>query len=138
MITNFITRFLLVIITCLSVALGLLYGCASHPCSCDEAADSGFYTIGDSSATFGTPLSPDVGLIDILVAKFQADGTYDWHTFAGSTDSDSIKDGAIAIDGGPVVVGNSSVQDGSFLMRIDPKQGGNDIFIMKFLPDGSF
>jgi len=97
------------------------------------------YVTGYSYATWGSPLhafSSSVGTIDIFVLKLDSSGTYQWHTFYGSSSDDS--GGGIAVDGsGNVyVTGTSSATWGSPLHAFSG--GGGDIFVLKLDSNGTY
>ena len=51
------------------------------------AADGidGLYVTGNSSTTWGTPINPLPGYVDVFVAKFNTSGVLQWNTFLGSS-----------------------------------------------------
>jgi hypothetical protein len=55
------------------------------------------YVSGHSNATWGSPLNPYSGGIDVFVAKFCSNFSLKWNTFLGGGGSDS--DATIALDG---------------------------------------
>jgi hypothetical protein len=46
------------------------------------------YVVGYSNKTWSTPVNSHAGGWDVLVVKLNSYGTYQWHTFLGSDDSD--------------------------------------------------
>ncbi len=81
---------------------------------------------GTSGDTWGTPVNPYSGGNDAFVAQLDSNGERQWHTFMGSTSSDSGN--AIAIDGSGNVsaAGTSNATWGT---PVNPYAGGNDAFV---------
>ena len=71
-------------------------------------ASGGLYLVGDSSATWGSPLQPFSGGTDLLVVKLNAGtGALVWHTFVGHAGVDAGRDIAWRVDGTVVAAGLS-------------------------------
>jgi hypothetical protein len=85
------------------------------------------YVIGDSDATWGTPITPHSGAYDIVVLKLNSSGTLQWHTFYGSNDYDYGSGIAVDKDGNVYVTGYS---DAAWGTPINP-HSGYDIVIVK-------
>lgn len=96
-------------------------------------SNGNLYVIGQSSATWGAPILAFSGNKDVFVAKLNASGILQWHTFLGSTNLDSA--GAIFVDanGNVYAAGSSLVTWGN---PVNPHAGGlGDAFAAKL--DGS-
>jgi len=93
------------------------------------------YVTGHSYATWGSPLHAYSGGYDIFVLKLNSSGTYQWHTFYGSSNVDEGR--AIAVDGsGNVyVTGRSNVTWGS---PLHAHSGYDDIFVLKLNSSGTY
>ena len=98
------------------------------------------YVTGYSYATWGSPLhafSSSVGTIDIFVLKLDSNGTYQWHTFYGSTNYDSGSGIAVDGSGNVYVSGNSNVTWGSPL-HVFSGSGYTDILVLKLDSNGTY
>ncbi len=98
--------------------------------------DSGnLYVVGDSLATWGTPLRAYTAGTDAFVAKLNgANGTLTWHTFLGGSSSDSAR--AIALDAdGNLYVGGQSAATWGTPVRAHTLLG--DIIAVKLSTDGA-
>ncbi len=93
------------------------------------------YITGGSSATWGSPLHAYSGGFDIVVLKLDTNGAYQWHTFYGSANWDSVY--GVAVDGG----GNVYVTGSSFETWGSPLHaysGGFDIVVLKLDTNGAY
>jgi hypothetical protein len=96
------------------------------------------YVVGESGATWGTPVNPFTGTenSDVFVAKLNTSGERQWNTFMGSTEYD--EGFAIAVDGSEssYVVGDSSASWGT---PINAHTGGSepDAFVAKLDVNGN-
>lgn len=91
-------------------------------------ASGGLYVTGESWATWGSPINPYIGSIDIFVLKLDGNGVYQWNTFYGSTAEDVGQ--SIVVDGSRniYVSGKSFSSWGSPLNELT---GNFDSFILK-------
>ncbi len=93
------------------------------------------YVTGPSTESWGSPLHAYSGIPDVFILKLDADGTYQWHTFYGSSGPDS--GGSIALDGsGNIYVTGCSVY--AWGSPLHAHSGGYDIFILKLDTNGVY
>ncbi len=98
----------------------------------DLDAGGNIYVGGGSQATWGMPLSSYVG--GAFAAKLDNDGALLWHTFLGSSESDTVL--GLDVDGS----GNVHVTGWSLAtwgMPVSPTVGEADIFVAKLTTDGA-
>lgn len=100
----------------------------------DIAVDGGgnVYVVGESYATWGTPIRDHAGGYDAFVAKLENDGDFVWNTFLGSTAED--EGDAIAVDGNVYVTGMSAATWGT---PIRAYTGYFDAFVAKLDTNGA-
>jgi uncharacterized delta-60 repeat protein len=92
------------------------------------------YVTGDSNSTWGSPLHPYSENGDILVAKFNAIGILQWHTFLGGNDYDAGYSIAVDNSGNIYVTGESDSTWGS---PLNPYGNGDyDAFVAKLNTNG--
>lgn len=94
--------------------------------------DGSVYVVGTSEASWGTPLHPHSGGLDIVIMKFNNAGTLKWHTFYGSSGEDHGY--GLVVDPGKstlYVVGRSQSAWGSNPISAHAGGGHNDIAILK-------
>ncbi len=101
-------------------------------------ANGNVYITGESSATWNgpgsiEPLNAYAGAADIMIAKLDTNGIYQWHTFYGSTDTDSGNAIAVDANGNVFAAGESSLTwDGpGSTVPLNSYAGGNDIVVTK-------
>ena len=100
--------------------------------------DGNIYVSGSTWRSWGTPLNPHAGDLEVFVAKLSSSGTREWHTFLGSTDAEFS--GPIAADreGNVYVVGSGPATWGD---PINPHAGstggGRDVFVAKLNSSGT-
>jgi hypothetical protein len=113
------------------------YGSSSAEVALGIAVDnSNVYLTGYGSATWGSPLKPYIGGIDIIVLKLDSNGNYLWHTFYGSADDDAGNGIAIDRNAGTVyIVGNSESSWGS---PLHGHSENDDIVVLKLDSDGGY
>ncbi|TET37342.1 MAG: hypothetical protein E3J72_06235 [Planctomycetota bacterium] len=115
-------------------------------------SDGSAYITGrlEETGTFGqgegneTDLT-SAGLIDIFVAKYNADGTFAWAKSAGGTGIDIGEGVSVFPDGSAVVTGyfNDNATFGlgepgeTTLVVTNPSFGRSDVFVAKYNPDGT-
>ncbi len=93
------------------------------------------YVAGLSNSTWGTPLNPyGGGTNDAFVARFNANGSREWHTFMGGTSYDSGYCIALEKNGYILVTGNSSAAWGN---PLNPHSGDGDAFVARLNTNGS-
>jgi hypothetical protein len=101
------------------------------------AGSSMYSWVGDGGAA---PLHPHSEYGDLVVVKLDSTGTYQWHTFYGSSDSDSGRGIAIDGDGNVYITGRSQASwtgDGD-AMPLHPHSGGYDITALKLDSQGAY
>lgn len=90
------------------------------------------YVMGESDATWGSPVRPYNDGDDALIVKFKIDGSRVWHTFLGDAEHDSGE--RIAINGSDVhAVGASRGAWGS-PVRAHDAGDNDDAFVVKLSP----
>jgi len=106
------------------------YGSSSTDVGGDIAVDSSgnIYATGWSSATWGSPLNAHADGDDIVVVKLNSAGTYQWHTFYGSSGYDIGRGIAVDSSDNVCVTGQSYATWGS---PLNAPAGGGDIVIVK-------
>ena len=94
------------------------------------------YVTGISAATWGTPLHPFSGQVDIVVLALGSDGALAWHTFYGAGYEDHGS--GIALDGtGAVLVTGTSWDPWG--APVDPHgPNGWDTVVLKLAADGAY
>ena len=94
------------------------------------------FAVGYSPAPWGwgTEVNPNAGAEDILVAKLNNNGQYQWHTFMGSTAYDSGAAIAVGGDGYIYVVGFSAAAWGT---PANPYVGANDVVVARLGSSGA-
>ena len=104
----------------------------AHRMAIDTSAN--IYILGDSGATWGSPINPYAGSSDCYVAKINSSGGLVWHTFIGSTDIDNGT--AITLDtaNNICVAGSSEATWGS---PINAFAGDDDAFLVKISAEDS-
>jgi hypothetical protein len=92
------------------------------------------YVTGGSDDTWGSPVNPHTGVNDILVFKLDASGNLLWHTFLGSSNTDSAE--GITTDSGEniFIAGRTN---GTWGTPILAYSGGEDTFVAKLNSTGS-
>ncbi len=97
----------------------------------DEAG--AIYVTGYSASSWGTPLRPHSGGLDIFVAKLDPEGHLLWNTFLGGPDDDMGLAVTLRAGGGVVVAGRSDSNWGS---PVSPHTGGVNADILVAALDG--
>ncbi len=101
-----------------------------------------FMSRDDSDATWGSPLHAHSGYADIVVLKLDSSGTYQWHTFYGSSNYDRGYGIAVDASGNVYVTGHSDETWGSPLHAHSgsyPNTSGyGDIFVLKLDDGGAY
>lgn len=92
-----------------------------------DGADN-VYVAGSSDASWGSPLDSYAGGRDAFAVKLNSNGTLEWHTFMGSTSSDSGTGIAVGEGGIVYIVGTSDATWGS---PLNPHAGGQDAFLVR-------
>ena len=95
------------------------------------AATAGrIYVAGQSSDTWGTPVSPHSGSGDAFVAQLNSSGAMQWNTFLGGDDTDYGH--AIAANETNIyVVGESNVTYGDWGTPVNPGSSSYDAFVVR-------
>ncbi len=93
------------------------------------------YLTGGSSSTWGFPLNVHSDSGDILVLKLDNTGSYQWHTFHGSSAADGARGIALDILGNIYVTGTSAGDWGS---PLHSHSGSNDIVVLKLDSQGAY
>lgn len=101
-----------------------------------ETAEGVFVCVGMSESGFGTPLAPYTGGLDTLLVKFNSDGYYQWHTFAGSGSNENANAMVLVQDGSFVLTGYAQADYGTSINGFSG--GGRNMVLMKVLADGSY
>jgi hypothetical protein len=93
------------------------------------------YVTGKSSASWGSnPIAPFHGSNEAYVAKLNADGQVQWHTFLGSSSIDSGRGLGLDGEGNIYLTGNSSATWGAPVRAFS---GAPDAFVAKLSPAGA-
>jgi hypothetical protein len=93
------------------------------------------YITGLSYATWGSPLNAKSGNNDIFVLKLNSSGSYQWHTFYGSSNPDYADGIAVDGSGNVYVTGRSNATWGS---PRNAYSGNYDIFVLKLNSNGAY
>ena len=106
----------------------------------DASPSNNIYVIGSSNATWGSPLRPYNGGIDVVILKLNKVGDFQWNTFYGSPGSDQGM--GIAVDGSYNVYA-AGYSDGTWQgeANADPQHahaGGMDIAVLKLNTSGIY
>lgn len=114
------------------------YGCTGYDSGNGIAVNSSgsIFVVGESNDTWGmSPTNPCIGNLDIVVMELSGEGTYQWHTFHGSSFPDYGN--AIALDGdGYIIVAGMSYaswKGPSGQNPQDPFAGGTDAVVIKLI-----
>ncbi len=91
------------------------------------------YVVGQSSATWGSPVQSYSGLTDVFVAKLDSSGVLIWSTFLGSSAND-YGDAIVEVGGEVYVIGDSYAAWGS---PVRAYTGGVDTFVAKLSSTGA-
>jgi hypothetical protein len=109
------------------------------------AKDGNIYITGQSYQDWlgdadEEPLHPYSGGVDLAVLKMDSTGTYQWHTFYGSSDDDDGFGIAIGKDGGIHITGRSyqSWLGDDDAEPVHPFSGGTDLFVQKLDGRGAY
>ncbi len=87
------------------------------------------FVAGTSTDTWGTPVSPFVGVVDGFLARLDAaTGALTWNTFMGGGQTDNAS--GVSAAGGTVVVAGSST--GTWGTPVNPFVGTRDAFVATF------
>jgi hypothetical protein len=97
-------------------------------------ASGNVYIVGNSNASWGSPLTPFADEWDVFVVKLNGSGALLWNTFLGSLSGDY--GGDITVDGSEnvYVVGNSNDTWG---LPVNAYAGGSDAFAAKLNSSGA-
>ncbi len=87
------------------------------------------YVIGTSFSTWGNPLNPMAGGVDVFIALLNGNGALRWNTFLGGSGNDSGKSFALDNSGNIYITGYSDSTWGS---PLNPHGGGQDTFVAKW------
>jgi NAD-dependent dihydropyrimidine dehydrogenase PreA subunit len=98
----------------------------------EQTADGGFIIAGQSRSTDGD-INSYFGWYDYWLVKLTADGSIEWENTYGGTHHDIARDVMPTDDGGYIVTGHSSSEDG----QITEHRGLDDYWITKLTPDGT-
>ena len=97
--------------------------------SISVAANGDLLVSGVSNENFGVPISASAGSQELLLARFDANGSPLWHTFAGGAGNDFPGTGAATTDGGYILSGRS---DGTWGSPVSPHTAADDGVVVKF------
>ena len=92
------------------------------------------YVTGYSATTWGSPLRPISGFLDVFVAKLDTNGTLLWNTFLGGGEIDAGYGIAIDTNGESYVTGITATTWGS---PLSPYSGSYDVFVAKLDTNGT-
>lgn len=100
-------------------------------------ASGNVYVVGESDATWGTPLRAYTAGDDAFVAKLDANGALVWHTFLGGSGSDRARDVAVDEDGNIYAVGVSGATWGTSPAPIRAYTASDDGWVAKLNASGA-
>ena len=103
-------------------------------------ASGNVYVIGyffSSTITFGSYTLTNVGLSDVFLVKYDANGNVLWATSAGGTDTDESCSLALDASGNAYVTGNFSSPTITFGATTLTNSGSYDIFLVKYNANGN-
>jgi hypothetical protein len=109
------------------------YGASNDDYGRSIAVDTSgnIYITGSSNASWGTPINAHSGTLDIFVLKLNGSGSYQWHTFYGSSSGDEGGEDIAVDTGGNIhVTGWNTATWGSPLHAYS---GYYDIFVLKLI-----
>jgi hypothetical protein len=95
-----------------------------------QTPDGGYIAAGETSSNDGD-VSGNHGKEDFWVVKLGPKGALEWQKAMGGSDSDSAKEIQAAPDGGYIVGGSSSSQDGD----AEGNRGWQDYWVVKLAPE---
>ncbi len=98
-----------------------------------QTADFGFVAVGQSNQSFGTPLNPHNGVLDLWISRYDRNGNLLWHTYHGSAAADAAEHVTELADGSLLV---SGFANGSFGNPINAYAGGMDMVLLKLDANG--
>jgi hypothetical protein len=102
-----------------------------------KTSDNRFFLAGEAENGHGSPLNPHTGAgKDIMLGKFDSNGQFLWHTYLGGTGDDVPVAAVLGENDSIVLTGHSTAEFGFPLYP--HSTFGNDIFMVKFLSDGTF
>lgn len=123
---------------CINLQWNTFIGTGSYDSGSQIELDSAgnIYVIGESYASWGSPINPHSGDADVFVAKFATNGTLIWNTFLGSGPGDYGYSIALDSAGNIYIIGSSRESWGS---PINPYtvNGSYDTFVAKLDSNGS-
>jgi hypothetical protein len=106
------------------------------------AVDAGgnVYIVGDGADTWGSPLRAHSGGYDIVVLKLNSAGSYQWHTFYGSSSSDVGYGIAVDANSNIYITGHSGAtwQGVGNTNPLHAYSGDADIFVIKLNSTGGY
>jgi hypothetical protein len=105
---------------------------AGHSLASDGAGN--VFVTGISEASWGSPINPFSGSIDVFVAKLDTNGNILWNTFLGSGNDDRGYGIALDNSGNMYIIGYSNTSWGS---PLNAHSGGNDAFVAKLDNSGN-
>jgi len=114
----------------------------AHSIALDER--SNIYVTGSSSSWQGPsgqgPVHDHIGNNDLFILKLDENGEYEWHTFYGSSDSDSGNSIVLDSENNIYVAGYSreSWKGPSGQNPLNTHSNGSDILIMRLNSDGQY
>ncbi|MBU1737076.1 MAG: fibronectin type III domain-containing protein [Proteobacteria bacterium] len=91
------------------------------------------YILGQSDATWGSPLNAHAGSEDAFVSKLNSSGVLQWHTFLGSANADRAQGITADISGNLYITGFSPATWGS---PLNAHAGSEDAFVAKLNNSG--
>jgi murein DD-endopeptidase MepM/ murein hydrolase activator NlpD len=92
------------------------------------------YILGEATGTWGSPLNGYAGgTKDVVIAKLSSAGVQQWHTFLGSSGTDSAESIALNDAGNLYIVGHSRASWGQ---PIETYSGGYDIVVAEVESNG--
>jgi len=98
-------------------------------------ASNHLWIMGESHSSWGAPVRPFIGgSFDLFAAQMNTDGSLQWNTFIGGSDSDYGNRIAVDAAGYAYIAGRSFVSWGA---PIRSYGGGGDIFVAKLAPGGA-
>lgn len=116
-------------------------------------SDGNIYVVGSSNDSWSVPIgggfsalpkNPHSGDRDIVIIKFNREGTYQWHTFCGGTEHDDGRDIAIDQSGDIYVTGqtrsawNGPMNELPIHAHSNPASPSPEIVIVKLNSDGAY
>lgn len=107
--------------------------------SVEKTSDGGFIVAGSTESKDGDLPSDDAKKgVDMWVIKLKSDGALDWKTVLGGTGNEEARSVQQTIDGGYIVAGYTTSNDGDIKGTNNSTDGSADFWVVKLESTGAF